>query len=101
MSTATELTPLSLAERIAKVRGRMLVATLTKVSPSNKELFAALCQIYEQRDMERSAFSSESSDESSLMRQALSFVHETQKHTRHERPDMDGSDSFDDWNKGH
>ena len=83
MSTATESGPTSLAERIAKVRNRMLVATLTKVPPSsNKELFVALCQIYEEHEVEKSFLSSESSDESSLLLQALSSVHEIPEDTR-------------------
>src|SRR5215468_7890043 len=82
MSTATELRPTSLAERIAKVRGRMLVATLTKVPPSNKDLFVALCRIYEQRDTERSSFSSESFDDLTPSLQEFVSVHETQEKAR-------------------
>jgi len=109
MSTATELRPLSLAERIAKVRGRMLVATLTKVPPSNKDLFVALCQIYEQHKMERASFSSELSDESSTSPQEVFLLHEKQRNTKQQWPECmliknipDGSEDemgFDDWDK--
>lgn len=118
MSTATELRPLSLAERIAKVRGRMLVATLTKVPPSNKELFVALCRIYEQHEMERSSFSGELSDDLLLPLQALSFAHKIEENPRQQWPesvlmkpfhlgkvvdfddniDTDGEE-FNDWDK--
>jgi hypothetical protein len=113
MNIASELKPSSLAERIAKVRNRMFVATL--IPPSNKELFTALCQIYEQHDTEEAFFSSESSDDSLLSLQALAFAHKIPENMREQWPERmlrktfsqqqigsdysDNDDDFDDWDK--
>lgn len=104
MNTATELRLTSLAERIAKVRGRMLVATLTKVPPSNKELFVALCLVHEQHEMERSAFSSESSDDLTTSLQKFVSVHGAQENARQQWPECmliknipDGPENDKEW----
>jgi hypothetical protein len=123
MSTATESSPMSLAERIAKVRNRMLVATVTKVPPSNKELFVAVCQVYEQHDMERSSLSSEAPSDFPPSLQELVLVHKTQENARQYWPeymltkklflgqvsqewaedfsDNIGGEDWGDWNKQH
>ena len=51
MNTTSQQTHISLAQRIAKVRNCMLVEIATGVSPTDKDLFASLCEAYEQNNI--------------------------------------------------
>src|SRR5436305_5849071 len=59
MDTTIETVHSSLAQRIAKVRNCMFVEVATGISPTNKELFVALCQSYEQQSVVTSCLSDE------------------------------------------
>jgi hypothetical protein len=61
VNIASESAHLSLAQRIAKVRDRMLVELSTGVSATEKDLFVSLCQTYEQNGVETSCTASTSS----------------------------------------
>lgn len=52
MNITSEQTHSSLAQRLAKVRNCMLVELSTGISPTDKDLFASLCQTYEQNSVE-------------------------------------------------
>lgn len=61
MNIASGSAHLSLAQRIAKVRNRMLVEVSTGVSVTDKDLFVSLCQTYEQNGVETSCTATASS----------------------------------------
>jgi hypothetical protein len=52
VNIVSETAQLYLAQRIAKVRSCMLVEVATGVSPTDKDLFVSLCQMYEQQGAE-------------------------------------------------
>ena len=72
MDITSEQTNPSLAQRIAKVRNCMLVELSTGVSPTDKDLFASLCQTYEQNSLETACTANASSQ--NALHQACSFL---------------------------
>lgn len=75
MNITAESADSSLAQRIAKVRNCMLVEVSTGVSPTDKDLFASLCQAYEQNSVKTSYTASTSSQDP--LDQAFSISHLT------------------------
>lgn len=73
MNIASQQTYTSLAQRLAKVRNCMLVELSTGVSPTDKDLFASLCQTYEQNSVMPSRTTS-TLPQNTLDR-AFSFLH--------------------------
>ncbi len=71
MNIVSEAAPLSLAQRIAKVRNCMLVEVATGVSVTDKDLFVSLCQTYEQNSVGVSCTAGTSSQ--NALDQAFSF----------------------------
>jgi hypothetical protein len=61
VNIASEPARLSLAQRIAKVRNRMLVEVSTGVPATDRDLFVSLCQTYEQNSVETSCTATSSS----------------------------------------
>jgi len=121
VNTTSQQTHTSLAQRLATVRNCMLVELSTGVSPTDKDLFASLCQTYEQNSVVTSSSTGASSQK--LLDQAFSISHLTAEsslpdgHTAMSRRDtpptqsrvglsiirwLDSADfrGFDDWDKG-
>ena len=91
MNIASEQTHSSLAQRLAKVRNCLLVEVSTGVSPNDKDLFASLCQTYEQSSVVTSCIASTSSQNAAYQAFSISDL-KTENSLPHGCVAMSGKD---------